>query len=240
MTSARPRLAGHPAARGIGHSRTRVHCSTAKVFPRPSRRERDPGRLTSHGRRTDFHCLVQQDAGQPGPSTTSHSPAGASTAPSCTIAWRPSFAKCSGVFSSGRIRTSRVRPTECRLRDSAVLARERRNVQPRHRCMSNSAAVAGCASTCSPIQKLTALEDSRIVGARPLSDAITQCVRSAEPRVASIGTDSAATLPVKRLLEPSRPKDAGRVLPPLNLSDSIANTRSGALPRNRYARDTPV
>ena len=52
--------------------------------------------------------------GQPGPSTTSISPAGASRASSCRIAWRAaSFAKCSGVFSpKKKSRATRPPPPE--------------------------------------------------------------------------------------------------------------------------------
>ena len=54
--------------------------------------------------------LVQQDAGQPGPSTTSMVPAGASTALRFTIAWRAaSFAKRSHRPSS-RKNSNATRP----------------------------------------------------------------------------------------------------------------------------------
>ena len=74
--------------------------------------------------------------GQPGPSTTVVSPAGASTASSCTMACRAaSRAKCSGVFSLQKKRQldASAAARISALRRAAALPRQRRNAQPRHR-----------------------------------------------------------------------------------------------------------
>ena len=74
--------------------------------------------------------------GQPGPSTTICSPAGASTASSCTIACRAaSLAKCSGVRSV--LKPIEFMPSAAArmtlLRRAAVVARQRADAQARQR-----------------------------------------------------------------------------------------------------------
>ena len=118
--------------------------------------------------------------GQPGPSTTVISPAGASTASSWPMASRAaSRAKCSGVFSFRKKSSSTRPPPPAWPRCGAppFCARQRRHAQARQRlAVEREHAVAGGDHHLAQIIGVGRLhlEDARIVGARGAVGALHQ------------------------------------------------------------------
>ena len=164
-----------------------VHSGLATCWPMRPLNAETPLRLKSASRPWPT-ASCSRIPGQPGPSTTVISPAGASTASSCTIACRAaSRAKCSGVFSF-RKKSSVDAPAAAGmavLRSAVALARQHRHAHPRHRLpVEAEAAFAGRdqhVAQAVGIGRLH-LKHARIVGARGAIGALDQIDALAQAR----------------------------------------------------------